>query len=91
MKRLKKLSSVLSTVLLALFLTFSQAVEAQCPMCKANVESSLSSHSARKVGLGLDDGITILFVMPYLMVMLLGYLWYRNSKYQKMRRLVFED
>ena len=53
---------------------------AQCPMCKASVESSLKDNN-NKVGLGLNDGILYLLAMPYLIVGGVGLLWYK--KYRK--------
>ncbi|MNL81895.1 hypothetical protein D3C87_2091340 [compost metagenome] len=32
------------------------------------------------VGVGLNTGIMFLFVIPYILVAVIGYLWYRNSK-----------
>ena len=48
-------------------------------MCRASVENNISEGS---VGLaaGLNTGILYLFVTPYLMVALIGFLWYWKSK-----------
>jgi hypothetical protein len=61
---------------------------AQCAMCRGSVESSMGN-GRNNVGVGLNTGIVYLFVMPYLLVAVIAYLWYRNSKKtQQERRLV---
>lgn len=52
---------------------------AQCAMCRGSVESTMGN-GRNNVGVGLNTGIVYLFVMPYLIVGVIGYLWYRNSK-----------
>jgi CHASE3 domain sensor protein len=52
---------------------------AQCAMCRGTVESSMGN-GRNNVGVGLNTGIVYLFVMPYLLVAVIGYLWYRSSK-----------
>ncbi len=61
-----------------LFLMGTEAL-AQCAMCRATVENNLSNGEAG-IGAGLNFGILYLFVTPYLAIMVVGYLWYRNSK-----------
>ena len=68
--------------LLTLFfsvLVFIGNVNAQCAMCRASVENNYSSGET-SIAAGLNTGIIYLFVMPYLIVALVGFLWYRNSK-----------
>ena len=52
---------------------------AQCAMCRASVESNVNVD-----GIGfaakLNIGILYLFVTPYLLAVIIGYLWYRKSK-----------
>lgn len=57
-----------------------QASLAQCPMCKASVESSQSS-GTKSVGMGLNMGILMLLVSVYVIVFSVGIMWYR--KYRK--------
>jgi hypothetical protein len=52
---------------------------AQCAMCRATVESNLSSGRG-EIGLGINGGILILLVMPYLSVAAVFFFWYRNAK-----------
>lgn len=58
---------------------------AQCAMCRGTVESSMGN-GRNNVGVGLNTGIIYLFVMPYLLVAIVGYLWYRNSTKDLQRR-----
>jgi len=55
---------------------------AQCAMCKASVETNVNVD-----GIGfaakLNTGILYLFVTPYLLVIIIGYLWYKKSKEHK--------
>lgn len=77
---------------LALLMTFSlyfvtDSVSAQCPMCKANVESNrkASTDGVKKkvVGSGLNQGILFLLAMPYIAAVGMGVYWYRNQKKKK--------
>lgn len=52
----------------------------QCPMCRSAVESGLMEEG-NKIGIGLNDGILYLLATPYLVVLIVGGLWYR--KYRK--------
>lgn len=51
----------------------------QCAMCRATIENNVANGEIG-IGAGLNFGILYLFVMPYLAVMVVGYLWYKNSK-----------
>lgn len=74
---MKKLT-ILFGLILALMMTGADSW-AQCAMCRGSVESSMGN-GRNNVGVGLNTGIMFLFVMPYLIVGIIGYLWYRNSK-----------
>lgn len=76
MKALKKIIFILSLIVLT-GITFN--ANAQCPMCKAAVESSIKSGQSN-AGKGLNNGILYLLAAPYLFVGALGYLWYRNYR-----------
>jgi hypothetical protein len=76
----------LGVLVFVLSMLFTAPASAQCPMCKANVESTLKG-GGRKTGLGLNDGIMFLFAMPYMAVGVVGFLWYRNSKLRKKNTL----
>ena len=55
---------------------------AQCAMCKTTVVNNVS-HGELFLAEGLNFGITYLFATPYLAIMVVGFLWYRNSKKNK--------
>jgi hypothetical protein len=48
-------------------------------MCRAQLENNVSDGSIG-IAAGLNFGIMYLFVTPYLLVAVIGFLWYRNSK-----------
>lgn len=58
--------------------SFEQLV-AQCAMCRASVESTLSQGD---IGIAskLNTGILYLFVVPYIAVAVVGYFWYKKSR-----------
>ena len=71
--------------MLMIFILTSADTFAQCAMCRGSVESSMGN-GRNNVGVGLNTGIVYLFVMPYLIVAVMGYLWYRNSKKNQQER-----
>lgn len=60
-------------------LAFNESTFAQCPMCKAAVESTVESGQSN-AGKGLNDGILYLLAAPYLFVAILGVLWYKKYR-----------
>lgn len=66
-------------VLFFALMTIADDALAQCPMCKAQVESGLKGGKTT-VGLGLNDGILYLLAMPYLLMGFIGFRWYKNRK-----------
>jgi len=80
---MKKLAIFLG--MFVLFILTATNTWAQCAMCRGSVESSMGN-GRNNVGVGLNTGIMFLFVMPYLLVAVIGYLWYRNSKKAQQER-----
>jgi len=74
---------LLSLLILSLF-AVTQELVAQCAMCRATVENNVSNGEAGIAG-GLNVGILYLFATPYLVIAIIGYLWYRHSKRQKVK------
>lgn len=78
-------NSYLCTMLKKLFflilitVSFLNYLSAQCPMCKASVESS-QRFGTKSVGMGLNAGILLLLGSVYVIVITVGVLWYRNYK-----------
>ena len=60
-------------------LLFSLAVQAQCAMCRASLESNVSTGDV-SVSAKLNMGIIYLFVTPYLLFGLVAFFWYRASR-----------
>jgi hypothetical protein len=52
---------------------------AQCAMCRSTLENNYSNGDPG-IASGINTGILYLLSMPYLAVMVLGYLWYKSSK-----------
>ncbi len=65
--------------LLILLGGFFYNLSAQCPMCKASVESS-QAIGGKSVGMGLNAGILLLLSSVYIIAFTVGIVWYRNYK-----------
>lgn len=63
-------------------------LHAQCAMCRATVENNVSNGET-SIGAGLNAGILYLFVMPYLIAAVIGFLWYNAAKRRK-TKFVFQ-
>ena len=72
-----KSSKVIITVVVLIAFAIID-VYAQCPMCKMAAESNLDHGGT--AGQGLNTGILYMLMMPYLLVAIIGYIWYRNRK-----------
>ena len=72
---MKKLTLLL--LILALMVAGGEAF-AQCPMCRATAESNLANGGTE--GQGLNQGILYLLGMPYVLVGIIGFVWWRNRK-----------
>ena len=68
----------LCSLVFCLQLTSTPTVQAQCPMCKMSAESNLKNGGTD--GAGLNKGILYMLATPYLLIMGLGYFWWRNRK-----------
>lgn len=77
---MKVFKGFLFTILLTII--FQVNSWAQCAMCRASVENNVHSGDTT-VGAGLNMGILYLFIMPYLIAMVIGYLWYKKAKKRK--------
>jgi hypothetical protein len=52
---------------------------AQCAMCRTQLENNVSNGSPG-IAAGINTGILYLLSMPYLIIIVLGYFWYKSSK-----------
>ena len=62
----------------AVNMTSLPPVQAQCPMCKMSAESNLKNGGS--AGKGLNNGILFMLATPYLLVGIIGFVWWRNRK-----------
>ena len=71
------------TLLLAFgFLFFLSDAMAQCAMCRVTIENNVSNGDTT-IGAGLNMGILYLFATPYILLAVIGFLWYRHAKRKK--------
>lgn len=63
-----------SVIVVTLLVLDSTELAAQCQACKSTVESNLAGGGS--TGIGLNKGILYLLIMPYMMVMSIGGIWY---------------
>lgn len=69
--------------LIALFYFIGmEAVDAQCAMCKAVLESNMQS-GEEAVGKGINDGIIYIMFVPYILLATVGFFMYRHYKKTK--------
>ena len=54
------------------------SVQAQCVMCKAQVESARQERDDYDVA-GLNKGIVYMMTVPYILMGAVGYFWYRRT------------
>jgi len=59
-----------------------EAVDAQCAMCKAVLESNMQS-GEEAVGKGINDGIVYIMFVPYILLTVVGVVMYRHYKKTK--------
>lgn len=69
----------LSIIGITALVLVSNITFAQCSMCQATIESNLKEGG--HAGSGLNSGIMYLLAAPYLLVLGIGFLWYK--KYRK--------
>ncbi|MEQ6121898.1 hypothetical protein [Reichenbachiella sp. MALMAid0571] len=60
-------------------LFFSMKSFAQCAMCKTTVVNNVNNGELN-LAEGLNFGIMYLFFTPYLVIAVVAFFWYRNSK-----------
>ena len=83
MKYLKYLSLVIGMFWL-INLSNPTTLEAQCPMCRMSAESNLKDGGSQ--GRGLNAGILYMLATPYLIVGILGYVWWKNRQKEKVNQ-----
>ena len=68
-------------LLLLIFLITASVVDslAQCAMCRSTLENNFSNGDPG-LAAGINTGILYLLALPYLVVMIIGYLWYKSTR-----------
>ncbi|WP_395768452.1 hypothetical protein [Aquirufa sp.] len=69
-----------------LIMLFQLDAQAQCAMCRTTVESTLSNGRSN-IATGLNTGILYLLTAPYLLVAVIAWLWFRQSKQEQKERI----
>jgi hypothetical protein len=77
-------------IILSFFILHSSLSIAQCAMCRGAVQTNMSN-GRNAIGNGINTGILYLFVFPYLIVGVIGYMWYRNSKKDLAQRIAIRN
>ena len=77
MKQINRITAILALALSLQFVSVPE-VYAQCPMCRMSAESNLKNGGTD--GQGLNNGILYMLVTPYLLVGVVGYIWWRNRR-----------
>ncbi len=62
----------------AVNMTTLPTAHAQCPMCKMSAESNLNQGGS--AGKGLNNGILFMLTTPYILIGIVGFVWWRNRK-----------
>jgi hypothetical protein len=66
-------------LLVFLVMAGSTTAIAQCAMCRSTLENNVSNGNPG-VAAGINGGILYLLVIPYIAVIVIGYLWYKASR-----------
>ena len=77
----KIIQIVVLSITLSVATPLLPAAEAQCPMCRMSAESNLQNGGTE--GKGLNKGILFMLAMPYLLVGVIGFAWYKNNQKDK--------
>lgn len=78
---MKRFIIIVFVILVSVFLT---ELMAQCPMCKIAAESNLENGGS--AAQGLNKGILYMLMTPYILVGIIGFLWYKNRKEESIEK-----
>jgi uncharacterized paraquat-inducible protein A len=76
-----KKTLILFSVIFILMFVMNVDVEAQCAMCRAQLETSANNPDAKNTG--INSGILYLMLFPYIIIAIIAYMWYRSSQKSK--------
>ena len=66
-------------LILLLVATASVQTFAQCAMCRSTLENNFSNGDPG-IASAINTGILYLLALPYLVAMVIGYLWYKSTR-----------
>ncbi|MDI9355692.1 MAG: hypothetical protein QM536_01530 [Chitinophagaceae bacterium] len=74
--------SLQKKIFLFIFLVFFlvKKTDAQCSMCRSNIETHITEHNTVEVGENLNAGILYLLSTPYILIGVVMYLWYKRAR-----------
>lgn len=85
MKKLKLFSFAFGLAIVFIFL-FSSEVSAQCAMCRAVPGSNHAGGG--HVGEGLNTGIMYLLIVPYVLLMIGAYMFFKKPIDEKIKKIL---
>lgn len=74
-----KLKNLIIVVFTLALIFMGGNVLAQCSMCQAVVESSMQGEE-KSFGLGLNNAILYLMAVPYVLIGIVGFMFYKKVK-----------
>ncbi|HEY0898559.1 MAG TPA: hypothetical protein VGD90_04455 [Sphingobacteriaceae bacterium] len=73
------MKTLVKVFVVVLFISFlAENASAQCAMCSATAEHSV--HNGNTEGNSLNSGILYLLATPYLLIAVVGYVWYKKYR-----------
>lgn len=77
-----KFRKIISVLVFIALVVIANQTWAQCPMCKAALESGRKAGTT-EVGNTINYGIIYLFAFPYCIAMVFAIIFYRKNKHRK--------
>jgi hypothetical protein len=77
-----KKAYIVFTILILLFVGFGMDAEAQCAMCRAQLETGATAGPEAK-NTGINSGILYLMLFPYIIIGTIAFMWYRSNQKKK--------
>ncbi len=65
------------TICMLIMLSFGAS--AQCAMCRSTLENNFSNGDPG-IAAGINTGILYLLLLPYIVVAVVGFLWYKSTR-----------
>lgn len=67
------------TFIIVILIFGANDLAAQCAMCRSTLENNYSAGNPG-IAAGINTGILYLLSMPYLAVLIIGYLWFKSTR-----------